>query len=246
MDSLNNIDIKIKYILSYIELHNLSNKILDPMNCKTIYTIKDLLKGFFIFNLCFTSYAAYSFIRKMFKLKIPSKTRINTFSIKISKMRLIEKAYVEYINTHIISNSNDDDKYLLIDSTFIPNKCMNLTNDIIGMNAYYKSKNGCKLTFITDLTGNKCLKMSIDAGNNNDSKIAVNFIQSLDKDSLACLKNKTYLADSGYDTYNFKNELDNLKCKYIIPKNIRNENTLEYKNNKENIINTTKEKKEEY
>ena len=42
MCSLNNVDIKIKHILSYIKSNNLSNKILDPNNPKTTYTI-DLL-----------------------------------------------------------------------------------------------------------------------------------------------------------------------------------------------------------
>ncbi len=161
------------------------------------------------------------FFRKTFKLDIPSKTRINNFSIKISSMKLFEKAYSDFINKNHIFDDNDE--YTIIDSTFIPNKCMSTKNDIVGMNAFYKSKFGCKLTFITDSTGNKCINMSIDAGNKNDSKIAVNFIRSLDDHASACLKNKTFLADSGYDTHDFKNELDNLKCNYIIPKNIRSE-----------------------
>lgn len=243
MSSLNNIAIKVKHILSYVEANNLSDKILDPKNSKTTYTIEQLLKGYFYYESCFTSYMAYDFFRNTYNLDIPSKSRINAFSIKISNMKLIEKVYTNFIVNEQIF---DNDKYSIIDSTFIPNKCMPINNSIIGMNTYYKSKNGCKLTFITDSTGNKCLHMSIDSGNSNDSKIAVKFLQSLDETSSACIKNKTFLADSGYDTQNFKNELIKLNCNYIIPKNIRNENIIEYKKNKEKIISYAKEQKTKY
>lgn len=63
MNSLNNISTKVKHILSYIEANNLSNKILDPKNSKTIYTIEQLLKGYFYYDSCFTSYMAYDFFR---------------------------------------------------------------------------------------------------------------------------------------------------------------------------------------
>ena len=44
MNSLSNIDTKIKHILTYIEANNLSDKILNSTNCKTLYTIEQLLK----------------------------------------------------------------------------------------------------------------------------------------------------------------------------------------------------------
>ena len=71
--------------MSYIKSHDLSNKILDLKNCKTEYTIEESLREYFYYDSCF--------FHKTFNLNIPSKTRINTFSI--------EKAHNEFINIQL-------------------------------------------------------------------------------------------------------------------------------------------------
>jgi hypothetical protein len=43
------------------------------------------------------------------------------------------------------------------------------------------------------------------------------------------------LADAGYDSEKIENKLDSLNCDYIIPKNKRNKNSVEMKEEKKQI-----------
>ena len=72
------------------------------------------------------------------------------------------------------------------------------------------------------------------------------------------LNNKLLLADSGYDSKNFKSILDDKNCEYIIPINKRNKDSTEIKklknqmrehsndkiNSKKILLKQTKQKKE--
>jgi hypothetical protein len=166
--------------------------------------------------------AQYNLFRNSHKWKIPSYTTINTFSIKLIKHGISSKIidelllkYKAYIDTNIIS----------IDSTFIPNKCMNKkTNKHISINAFYKSKYGVKLTAIVNEIGIP-LHISIDGGSEHDVKIASRMLISTNIN----IVNKLMLCDTGYDSIEFKNILTSKKCKYIIPCNNRNKYTDDMK-----------------
>ncbi len=129
---MNSINLKIDIIMKYINDHNINNKILDSNNHNTYYTINDLLLHHFVYEHFCRSYNAYEEILKLFCPLIdhPSRSRINKFIIKLSKMQIFKKAF-EYHN-----------KNLIIDSSFIPNSLMSKQSDCIGVNSYYKNKFG--------------------------------------------------------------------------------------------------------
>jgi Transposase DDE domain len=244
---MHKINSKIEIIMNYINSHNLNEKILDSTNYNTKYTIDELLKHYFIYEHFCTSYIAYHEICKFFdqNKKHPCKSRINTFVKKLSKMCIFEKAF-DYHNKNVQNNvNNNKSNIVLLDSCFVPNYLMSKKEpNCVGINAFYKSKYGCKLSVLTDVNGYP-LKIDISSGNKNDAKIATEWIESFTEDSKSILNNKHLLGDSGYDSSTFKSVLVNCHSTYTIPKNIRNETSEEYKKQKSDIIENVSQNKKQ-
>jgi hypothetical protein len=244
---MDKINLKIDIIMEYINDHNINDKIIDPNNYNTKYTVHTMFVHCFVYEHFCTSYNAYEQLNKFFNpiSKHPSRSRINKFTRKISKMCISEKAFNYHNKKHGNKYTNDDyenNKNLLLDSSFLPNSLMPKNSDCIGINAFYKSKYGTKLSILSDVKGNPIV-INISSGNKNDAKIAYEWLESFTNDSKAILNNKQLLGDSGYDSEKLKSKLTDLNCRYIIPKNIRNKSSIEYTSQKEKVIKKAKEEK---
>ena len=147
---------------------------------------------------------------------------------------MYENIYMNYKYFHKL-----DTPIVSIDSTFIANKSANNKLNFIGVNPFYKSKNGCKVTALVNEDG-KPLNILITSANKNDAFIGAQLIENVKK----TLKNKTLLGDSGYDSSKIKQILDDNKCKYIIPINKKTTFPTNIKEKKENVKNSIKMKKQ--
>ena len=81
--------------MKYINDHKINDKILNNNNYNTRYTIEDLLSHYFAYEHFCKSYVAYENMFKLFGQlnNYPSRSRINKFIIKLSKMKIFEKAF---------------------------------------------------------------------------------------------------------------------------------------------------------
>jgi transposase len=110
---------------------------------------------------------------------------------------------------------------LSTDTTFISNKyCVGLPR-----NKFYKSKKGIKVSAIVDLRG-VGISLMITEGNLNDCKIGYEhfkqFIDERGDNKLTENELKYFLADSGYDTKEFRDIVEKEGYKVIIRPNNRN------------------------
>jgi hypothetical protein len=156
--------------------------------------------------------------------------------MKLIKSKIYSHIYRQYIklNPELITN------VLLIDSSFIPNQNCNLRESFIGRNSYYNNKFGSKITTVNSENG-FILYFRVDPSNEHDSALGSSIIKSISNE---VINGHQLLADSGYDSSNFKEQLENKNCRYIIPKNKRNaiDEKLKEEINKEIEIVTNKTK----
>ena len=150
---------------------------------------------------------------------------------------MYEYVYNEYLN----KNKEINTGIILIDSTFIPNKSVKVKNGFVDRNSYYNNKFGAKLTAITNEYGLP-IYISVDSGSKSDVKIAEEMITK------HVINNKQLLADAGYDSNEFKNQLESNNCTYLIPENKRKKYDVNIKETldseiKKIIIDTNNEKK---
>lgn len=229
----NNTKNKVSLICKYIKDHQLTNKLIELHNNKTLYTIENYVYAYCFFESLGICYKKYDILRKSLnnRHKYPSGSSLNRFKLKLVKYKVYENIY----NNYKISN-NLDTPIVSIDSTFIANKSANNKSNFIGSNPFYKSKNGCKVTTLVNENG-KPLNILITSANKNDAFIGAQLIESVKK----TLKNKTLLGDSGYDSLNIKQILNDNKCKYIIPVNKKTTYPDKIKEKKENVKNNIKE-----
>jgi hypothetical protein len=232
---MEHINTKVNMAIIYINYHNLQNKMLQISNSNCRYTLKIYLFAHYFKEYFRLSYEKLEEMKEIFEenIKIPSKTALNIFKLKMAKYEISKKMHKEYI-----TKENLITEILLIDSSFIPNKCCNKKSNLIGINSFYKNKFGCKVTFITNEKGFP-LYESFESGNKNDAKIADTLINSMNNNEL---NGKLLLADSGYDSKKLKINLDHKICKYIIPINKRNKDSIEVKNEKDNLKKCENEK----
>ena len=244
---------KVDYAIDYINNNNLHNFFINTQhhNCK--YSLRDYFGALYYFEKMGITYATYESIITASKsytiydsFKLPSRSQLNKFKIKLANFNFSKK-----LHNHYCSNNDIHTKIIMIDSSFIPNKACPKTTNIVGVNTYYKNKFGIKITSINN-EFKFPLYLTIDSGNINDSKIGTKMVKKFNNE----LNNKLLLADSGYDSKNFKSILDDKNCEYIIPINKRNKDSTEIKklknqmrehsndkiNSKKNIIKTDKTK----
>ena len=205
---------KVKWIINFIDKNKLRNKLLNikTLNCK--YSIETLITGLCIkehFNFSGRKYDEY---KKLSKIILPSDSRLRQFKDKLKEYDIYQKIYEEYINSHPELNT----EVLLIDSSFIPNQNCATKKSFINRNSYYNNKFGSKITTVNSDEG-IVLYFKIDSSNKHDSILGKSIIKSIPDEKINGHK---LLADCGYDSSAFKEELINKKCKFIIPKNKRN------------------------
>lgn len=212
---IDNITEKMKIVIDFIIGNDYESKLLTK-TVKSIFTLDEFVYASCLKDHFNYSYKKYEHAIKIGKLHLPSRSQLNRFIIKVAKYKIYDQIHKKYISLHLelITNINS------IDSTFIPNENVNKKSDYIGINPHYHNKFGSKITVIANQMGFPLL-VNIDSGNVNDSKIGTTFIQSINAIDKSLIGN-LMLADSGYDSNNFKNELTAKQIKYIIPKNKRN------------------------
>jgi len=227
---------KLTYIIKFIDDNKLRDTLLktNTLNCK--YTLETLLIGLCIkdhFNFSASKYTDYI---KTSKITFPSESRLRQFKMKLIKSKIYSHIYQQYIklNPELITN------ILLIDSSFIPNQNCNIKESFIGRNSYYNNKFGSKITTVNSENG-FILYFRVDPSNEHDSTLGLSIIKSISNE---VINGHQLLADSGYDSSNFKEQLENKNCGYIIPKNKRNaiSEKLKEEINKEIEIVTNKTK----
>lgn len=228
-----NITEKMNMVIDYIKNNDYTYKLIQN-TVNTKYTLEE-----FIYASCMKDHFNYSYKKyedaiKIGNLKLPSRSQLNKFIKKLAKYQIYNKIHKKYIQLHpeLLTDINS------IDSSFIPNDNANLKSTFIGINSHYHNKYGSKITVIANDNGFPLI-VRIDSGNVNDAKIGTIFINSLTELEIDLLGN-VMLADSGYDSKDFKNELNDKNCSYIIPKNKRNsldENTKTEIKTKTNEIN---------
>ncbi len=132
--------------------------------------------------------------------------------------RIVLRAYFNTTKFHKL-------QYQCIDSTFVPNL---FGKDVYGRNPQYKSKNGVKISAITDRNGVP-ISLAIGAGNRHDSLILDKHVnhELIDTESKRVSKNNKYkqfvLGDAGYFSENLKRKFD--KQQKILLTDVNNKNT---------------------
>ena len=111
---------------------------------------------------------------------------------------------------------------MAFDSSFVQNEnCQ----ELVGRSAYFKNRNGVKITNMTDQEGYS-LYVSIDGGNKHDSVIGIDLINSITN---VDLRGIYLLTDSGYDQTNFKETCNKINTKCLTTKNSRKADNAEIK-----------------
>jgi len=128
----------------------------------------------------------------------------------------IFKSFYNYLlNNYLKKQCKNKLKIVSIDSTFIYNKqCTNLQR-----NKYFKNKKGLKISSIVDINGVP-LSIFCESGHIHDAKL---FDKTINDTIIVNKKYiKYFLGDSGYDSNNIRNKLNELSITPIIPQNKRN------------------------
>ena len=204
------------------------------------WSLEQLLKFHFIYEICFTSYEAYEFFTKNFNILAPSRSVLNNFKLTLAKYKIFETIHKDYVG----GNNNFKFDSIYTDSSFIQNMCMTTNSKIIGRNPYNNNKFGTKISVIAIENG---FPYDVDISNSckHDAEIATSMINGLQHDKY---NKSTLLADSGYDSKKLCKLLKTKKIKHIIPKNRRNKdpkNVKAYKKELNNEISEIKNKKKE-
>jgi putative transposase len=140
--------------------------------------------------------------------------------VKLNSFNIFEISYMSLLSKYLKKNKQNNLKYILTDTSFIPNK---KGKDLIGYNKFYNRKNGTKISLITDAKG-IVLNMKCYKGNIYDSKILMDHLSKCDlvKSYHIGESEKYFLADPGYDSKKIRNKLIEINYKPIIVQNKRN------------------------
>lgn len=222
---LHHIDDKVCIYKSFIDDNNLVSKLLDVNNVQAIYTLDIYFKILFLFEKCGASYDIFYAILSIgydFGVRnknYPKKTSLNNFKNKVADIQLGFLIHTKHINErNKLSNATS----LNLDSSFVQN---NNCQELVGRSAYFKNRNGLKISNITDQNGYS-LYVSIDGGNKHDSVLGIDLINSITNVDL----NGIYLlADSGYDQINVKEACKNINTRCLTTKNLRKGDNAEIK-----------------
>ena len=89
---------KVKLVCEYIDQHNLTEKMIESKNNKTLYTIKDYVYAYYFFESLGICYKKYDIVRKNLNNthKYPSGSSINRFKLKMTKYKICENIYNNY------------------------------------------------------------------------------------------------------------------------------------------------------
>ena len=155
--------------------------------------------------------------------------------IKLNSGGIFKLTYVQLLNKYLRKSTNGKLKYIMTDTSFVPNK---KGKSVVGYNKFYNRKKGTKISLITDSNGIP-LNMKCYKGNIYDNKILMNHLKNgnsvwINHNSKY---NKFFLADPGYDTKLIRKTINKLNYIPIIIQNKRN-----IKDPKKIIKLTTKEK----
>ena len=133
--------------------------------------------------------------------------------IILTKMNFFIKT-LKKINNKFFSQTLNESTYYSVDSSFIANKNCSIKN--IKRNPFKSNKFGFKISVITN-NNNIPINIFFAGGNQHDLTI---LRQQLNKITLTkYLKNNTLLADKGYRSFKFKDQLNLNNTKILLPKN---------------------------
>jgi transposase len=158
--------------------------------------------------------------------------------IKLSRLNIFEKTYIEMLKKYIKKSPNNKLKIQITDTTFIKNK---YGVDKIKRNKYVNNKNVTKISIVCDVNGIP-IYVNTFCGNLNDSNILNQQLANnkpLIEKALMDKYSKHFLADKGYDSKKLRAQLISLNYVPIIPYNKRNTkdiNKIKSLTNKEKII----------
>jgi len=142
--------------------------------------------------------------------KVFSKLR-NHNIFKISHRSLLQK--------YVKRTPNKKLKYILTDTSFIPNKH---GQSVVGCNKFYNRKKGTKISLITDANG-IALDVKCYAGNVHDSKILLDQFKNCNLVQYNRTNNQHYyfLADAAYDCKAIKQQVIDMTYNPLICQNKR-------------------------
>ncbi len=222
---------KTKFVHDYINDKTIQNNIhnTSTTNCK--FTLNDHLLALHYFEFLGLSCEQWDVVHYLMNsnFNFPKSKTLNDFSRKLNAKHVNEQIYKDHIN----NNPQLNTKIKSMDTTFVQNECCSTKNKFIDRNPFFKNKYGSKINILSNETGT-VLDFEFYSANTHDSKIGLDFIQHTNKN---LIENSIILADSGYDSKEFKQKITDLKGSSIIPQNKRNKDSNEVKTQKEKIKN---------
>lgn len=215
---------KCEFYEKYINENKLNDELFDPKRKQTFKLLK-YLQVYFYFQKSGISYELFyelaDFFSSLDHKDYPKRAALNTFKLKFAKLNIHEMIHTKNILENNLINGDCS-----IDSVVIFNKC----NSELATSYSYKGKKGAKITHIVN-KNNDPLLVSIDPSTDSDIKIAERMIEKYSE--LLTEGEVTILADKGYDSGNFREQLTNIGCSSIIPVNVRRTDTSDIKKIKE-------------
>jgi transposase len=150
---------------------------------------------------------------------IPYETLYKTFK-KMNSLGIFQLCHKDLLLKYIKKSSNLKLKYIITDTSFIPNK---KGEDCVGYNKFYNRKKGTKISLITDAKGAP-LNVECYRGNMHDSKILMNQLNHFNTvyDNHELRDKATFLADPAYDCANIRRKLKEMDFDVLIHQNKRN------------------------
>ncbi len=218
-----------KYILN----NNLQNNIHNENSSNCVFTLNDHLLALNFLEFLGLSYEQWDVVHYLMNsnLNFAKGKTLFDFNKKFNNKKINEQIYKKYINDNPQLNTNIKS----MDTTFVANECCSIKNKFIDRNPFFKNKYGTKINILSNELGT-VLDFDFYSATTHDSKIGLNFIQKINK---KFIENSTILADSGFDSNEFKQTITNLKGSFIIPQNKRNRDSEKVKNEKDKIKNDT-------
>lgn len=139
---------------------------------------------------------------------------------KLNFLGIFKLSYIDLLNKYIKRSPNKKLKYILTDTSFIPNK---KGKDVIGYSKFYNRKNGTKISIITDSHGIP-LNINCYPGNDHDSKILIDQLKnwSAVKYNNISKNRGLFLADPAYDCKKIRDEIKKMNYDPLICQNKRN------------------------
>ena len=139
--------------------------------------------------------------------------------IKLNTFNIFSISYTSLLHKYIQRSPNKKLRYILTDTSFIPNKH---GHNVVGYNKFYNRKKGTKISLITDSNG-IALDVKCYSGNRYDSTILLDQFRNCNLVQYNHNANQNYyfIADAGYDCHAIREKVIDMNYVPLIRQNKR-------------------------